>query len=91
MQENLRLKMKAKKEERQKIANKNAGTESGHSFGASGMKNTGMKFGTQIVNYQPNFVEESETDESQDNHKRADTYGKRTFTGSNFGGAGCQI
>lgn len=75
LQENLRLKMQAKKEERQKIISQQPGADSAegnHSFGASGMKNTGMKFGTQIVNYQPNFVEQSESDDSNDNQDRAD-------------------
>ena len=54
----------------------------------SGSKSSQPKFGTQIVSYKLNFVENSDSDDSQDRHKNGNgsvvSNGKRTFQGSNF-------
>ena len=74
--------MQAMKEEQKKTAQKI--TESQGSAGASQQPQV---FGTQIVNYKPNFVEKSDSssDKSQDRSRERDiSNGKRTFQGRNF-------
>lgn len=86
IQENLRKKLQAKKDElekeRLKIMHQNS-NESGEGDEGSGSKSAQPKFGTQIVNYQPNFVENSQvpSDDSEERSNEVASQAKSTFQG----------
>lgn len=90
IQENLRKKLLAKKEElekeRLKIMHQNTSNESVEGDEGSGSKSAQPKFGTQIVNYQPNFVENSQvpSDDSDERNNDLVSQAKTTFQGRHF-------
>lgn len=69
LRQNLRDRLKARQQ------------NGGGQINESDEQEAGPKFGTQIVNYKPPFVEKSESDESNDNRskERIASQGKRTF------------
>ena len=77
------IKMRLQQKHNQAIADSTQIPESKHVDAAA---ITQPKFGTQIVNYQPTFIEKSESsdEDREGSRERVISMGKRTFQGKNF-------